>query len=96
MTSPTLVGATHEKGWGTLFDVRLGGREFHFSISAATLQTSGLRHRTKKIFPDVFEANVPTLMRVALLLIESGRINPSIDIGGTEILPEHIIEACNA
>ena len=96
MNVAILTSTSHEKGWGTFFDVGFAGGEYRFSVSAETLQTRGLRHRTKKVFPDVFEANIPKLLKVAQTLIETGRINSTPDIGGTEILPEHIMEIENA
>jgi hypothetical protein len=82
----------YEQGWGVFFDVRRQEELHRFSVSADTLATPGLRHRTKRTFPEVFEANAPTLLQAAELLIRSGRLQTESDIGGTEILGDHIRE----
>ena len=92
MATAALSNVTHEKGWGTFFDVNYEGREYRFSVNAQTLQTRGMSSRTKKTFPEVFATNIPILLRAAQMLIESGRIERKTDIGGTEILPTHITE----
>ena len=96
MSRATFVSASHEKGWGTLFDVRVGDKELRFSIAADTLRAIGLRCRTKKTFPEVFDANIQTLLHIAQMLVDSGRINPQLDFEGTEILPEHVAEVIRA
>jgi hypothetical protein len=82
----------HENGWDAWFDVLYQEHSYRFSVQMDTLLTPGLRSRTKQTFPEIFEANVPTILLVCDLLIRSGRLNPNKGIGGTEILPHHIVE----
>jgi hypothetical protein len=92
MNITALESSSYEKGWGVFFDVRHQDQLYRFSISIDTLATPGLRHRTKRTFPEVFEANISTMLQVAELLIRSGRLEAGVDIGGTEILASHIGE----
>ncbi len=87
-----LESSSYEKGWGVFFDVRHLDQLHRFSISTDTLATLGLRHRTKRTFPEVFEANISTMLQVAELLIRSGRLETEMESGGTEILAAHIGE----
>ncbi len=96
MKEIAISSVTHEQGWGSRFSVEYGGNDFTFCVSALTLQSPGLRHRTKASFPETFEANTNTLLRVAKMLIESGRLEGAPQVGETEILPEHIVEIQNA
>jgi hypothetical protein len=96
MKSVAISSVTHEQGWGSLFSVNFDGRDYGFCVSALTLQATGLRQRTKATFPQTFEANMKTLLQVAQMLIEAGRLEGAPSFGGTEILPEHILEIQNA
>lgn len=82
----------HEKGWGSFFDVMHHGKEHRFCIGVEALSAPGLSARTKRTYPETFEANRSLLLDVAVLLIESGRLETRVDVGGTEILASHIDE----
>jgi hypothetical protein len=96
MSISTIKRITYEKGWGVFFDVTHQDSLYSFCIRLETLATPGLRHRTKRTYPEVFEANTETMLRVAELLICSGRLESEPDIGGTEILASHIGEVTGA
>ena len=96
MKEIVISSVVHEQGWGSLFSVQYDGRVFDFCVSARTLQAPEFRNRTKANFPEIFEANKKTLMRVAQMLIDAERLGGAPQVGGTEILPEHIAEIKNA
>ncbi|WP_457098189.1 hypothetical protein [Lysobacter sp. P5_B9] len=96
MSTSAIEQITYESGWGVFFDVKHHGTLYCFCIHLETLATPGLRHRTKRTFPEVFEANTDTMLRVAELLISSGRLESEANIGGTEILASHIGEVTGA
>ncbi|WP_138410419.1 hypothetical protein [Stutzerimonas nosocomialis] len=88
----TLVSSTAEKGWGMYFDAKVGGVEHRFSISGTTL-ASPVLHRSSRMFPEIFDSNLPLILRAAAMLVQSGRLETKIDIGGTEIHVSHLEEA---
>jgi hypothetical protein len=96
MSTSAIEQISYEKGWGVFFCVRAQEALHHFCIRAETLATPELRHRTKRTFPEVFDANTDTLLWVAEFLIRSGRLESRANIGGTEILASHIGEVTGA
>lgn len=96
MSASAIENICYEKGWDVLFEVSRQEERHRFCVRAETLSAPGLRSRTKRTFPEVFEANRATLLRAAELLIVSRRMEPSDSIGGTEILASHIGEVTGA
>ena len=94
MSNLAIEHVSYEKGWGILFEVRDHERTHRFCIQMDALTAPGLRHRTKHTFPEIFEANVETMLLVAETLIRSNQL--SSDVWGTEILASHIGEATGA
>ena len=94
MSNLAIEHVSYEKGWGVLFEVKSPEQAHRFCIHMDTLTAPGLRHRTKRTFPEIFEANIDILLLVAEALIRSSQL--SSDIWGTEILASHIGEVTGA
>lgn len=90
-----LINSRAEKGWGMLFKADVCGVPADFCIHGNTLGHC-FPSKPGTTFVSIFEQNLRVILHAAQLLASTGRLDPRLQLGGTEILKEHIHEVAVA